>query len=275
MDKLKLGICQMAVVESKEKNRKKARKMVAEAAEQGCQLVVLPEMFNCPYQTDYFAAYAEPYPDGETIQMLSEVASHYKIILVGGSIPERDTDGRIYNTCFIFDETGKLAGRHRKVHLFDVDMAQGTFFQESSALTAGETIGVVTAGKWCFGVGICYDIRFPEMARLMTLKGAKLLIYPGAFGPNTGPAHWELLLRSRAIDNQVFILGVSPAPTPGAAYQAYGHSMAVDPWGNILSAAGSMEAVLCPELNFATMRQVRAELPLLKHRRPDIYHNSL
>lgn len=275
MNKLRLGICQMAVGENKEKNREKARKMVAEAAERGCQLAVLPEMFNCPYQADHFAAYAEAYPDGDTIQMLSEAASNYKIILVGGSIPERDADGRIYNTCFIFDETGRLAGRHRKVHLFDVDIAQGTFFQESSTLTPGETIGVIRNGEWCFGVGICYDIRFPEMARLMTLKGAELLIYPGAFGPHTGPAHWELLLRSRAIDNQVFVVGASPAPTPGAAYQAYGHSLAADPWGNILAVAGSDEAVICLELDFAQMRKVRAELPLLKHRRPDIYYDEL
>ncbi|MGI6093129.1 MAG: carbon-nitrogen hydrolase family protein [Veillonellaceae bacterium] len=266
---LKIGICQLAVVDDKNENLRKAAAMVAEAAKQGCQIAVLPEMFNCPYQSELFPQYAECYP-GETTQLLARLAEQEKIVIVGGSIPERD-GANVYNTSFIFDNTGALLGRHRKVHLFDVDIKDGTVFKESETLTAGREITVITAGGITFGVGICYDIRFVEMARAMIDKGAKLLIYPAAFGLVTGPAHWELLMKSRAVDNQVFIIGAAPATTPGVKYQAYGHSIATDPWGKILAEAGANETLLTVELDLAVIDKVREELPILKHRRLDIY----
>ena len=122
------------------------------------------------------------------------------------------------------------------------------------------------------GIGICYDIRFPELSRLMTLAGAQLLIFPAAFGMTTGPAHWELLMKSRAIDNQVFVVGAAPAKLSGASYQAYGHSIVVDPWGNIVSMADSEETMLVVEIDLAVINKVRAELPLLQHRRTDLYN---
>lgn len=157
------------------------------------------------------------------------------------------------------------------MHLFDVDIPGGTVFKESAVLSAGRQVTVVANGELVFGLGICYDMRFPELARSMTLKGAKLLIYPGAFGPETGPAHWELTLRARAVDNQVFTIGTSPAPTQGAAYQAYGNSLAVDPWGRVLAKANRAEALLFVDLDLAELDKVRSELPLLQHRRPFCY----
>ncbi|SEP40395.1 carbon-nitrogen hydrolase family protein [Propionispora vibrioides] len=271
MPTVNLGICQMPVVEEKKENLKTAAAYVAAAAVRGCRIVILPEMFNCPYQTELFAAYAESYPHGETLQLLGALAARHRVVLVGGSIPERDSAGRIYNTCFVFDRNGSLLGKHRKVHLFDIAIAQGTQFQESAVITAGNAGTVLTVDGLRLGVAICYDLRFPELARAMVLQGADILIYPAAFSPVTGPVHWELLLRARAVDNQVFTVGVSPAATPGAAYQPYGHSLVVDPWGEPLGQCGSQEELLCVAVDLTRLQKVRQELPLLQHRRPDLY----
>lgn len=269
--RIKLGICQMFVTADKNINISKAKSMIESAAAAGCQVAILPEMFNCPYQTELFPQYAEIYPEGETLGMLAQTAAESKIVVVGGSVAERDENNNIYNTSFIFDKNGDLLGRHRKIHLFDVNIQGGTVCRESSSLSAGQEMTVVSTTGVKFGVGICYDIRFPELSRMMTLAGAELLIYPAVFGWTTGPAHWELLMRSRAIDNQVFVVGAAPACTPGAPYQAYGHSMVVDSWGDILAMAGSEETMMTVEIDLNKMYTVRQQLPLLKHRRSDVY----
>lgn len=266
-----LGICQLAVTADKALNISKAEAMITAAAKANCQVAILPEMFNCPYQAELFNQYAESYPEGDTFKMLAQVAAKENIVVVGGSVPESDEQGNIYNTSFIFDEKGKLLGRHRKIHLFDVDIAGGTVFKESSILSPGQEITLVKAANLTLGVGICYDIRFPELSRLMALAGADILIFPGVFGMTTGPAHWELLMRSRAVDNQVFTVGAAPADFSGAAYQAYGHSMVVDPWGRVLAVADAKENMFAVEIDLEVMNKVRGELPLLKHRRTDIY----
>jgi len=268
---VKLGICQMAVTSDKALNISKAKAMIEAAAAENCQVAILPEMFNCPYQTELFSQYAERYPEGDTLRMLRQAAVEAKIVVVGGSVPERDEYNKVYNTSFIFDKDGSLLGRHRKMHLFDVDIKGGTVFKESSILAAGQEMTVVRIAGLTLGIGICYDVRFPELSRLMTLAGAELLIFPAAFGWTTGPAHWELLMRSRAIDNQVFVVGAAPANTPGAQYQAYGHSMVVDPWGDILVVANSEESMMTVKIDCNMIYTVREQLPLLKHRRPDVY----
>lgn len=270
MSSIKVGICQMAVQDDKQDNLDQAEDMLRQAKQAGCSLAVLPEMFNCPYTAELFPQYAETY-HGVTTQMLSAAAAKYGMTVVGGSIPERDEAGRVYNTSFIFNNQGQLVGRHRKVHLFDVDIQGGTVFQESKTLTAGDTVTVVSAPELTFGVGICYDIRFSQFARAMTLGGAKLLIYPAAFGWTTGPAHWELLLRSRAIDNQSFLIGAAPAINRSAEYHAYGHSMLVDPWGRVLAAAKEDEAVIVADIDLSLVDKVRAELPILNHWRDEVY----
>lgn len=268
---VKLGICQMAVTSDKGLNISTAKGMIQAAAIANCQVAILPEMFNCPYQTELFSQYAESYPEGDTLTMLRQTAAEEKIVVVGGSVPERDEYNKVYNTSFIFDKDGSLLGRHRKIHLFDVAIKGGTVFQESSVLSAGQEMTVVSMADLTVGIGICYDIRFPELSRIMALAGAELLIFPAAFGWTTGPAHWELLMRSRAIDNQVFVVGAAPASTPGAPYQAYGHSMIVDPWGQIIGVAGSEERMMTVEIDIQKMYTMRQQLPLLKHRRSDVY----
>lgn len=266
-----LAVCQLAVTPDKDLNIRKAEKMIQEAAKANCQIVILPEMFNCPYEVELFSQYAERYPEGDTYKMLAQEAKKGQIVIVGGSVPEKDEYGNIFNTSFIFDEKGCLLGRHRKVHLFDVDIKEGTAFTESSILSPGQDMTIIKTANLVMGIGICYDIRFPELSRLMTLAGAQLLIFPAVFGMTTGPMHWELLMRSRAVDNQVFVVGAAPAKLNGAPYQAYGHSAVVDPWGKIISMAGSEETMLIVEMDLDLINEVRAELPLLKHRRTDLY----
>lgn len=269
---VKIGICQMAVTPDKALNNRKAEAMIRGAAAANCQVAILPEMFNCPYETELFSQYAEYYPEGETFTMLSAVSAEENIVVVGGSVPERDEHNNLYNASFVFDERGDLVGRHRKMHLFDVDILRGTACKESSVLTAGQEMTVIKAAGLTLGVGICYDIRFPELSRLMTLAGADILIFPAVFGLTTGPAHWELILRARAVDNQVFVVGAAPANLPDG--QVYGHSAVVDPWGNIMTMAGTEETILIVEINLDTMCNVREQLPLLKQRREDIYKVS-
>jgi predicted amidohydrolase len=270
MTTCQIAVCQVKVAENKEKNLQTAREMVKEAAGKGAELVVLPEMFNCPYEGRQFPWFAEEYPDGSTIKMLAESAQENQVFLVGGSIPEKAGD-KIYNTSFIFDRQGQVIGFHRKVHLFDVNLPGGLRFYESETLGAGESITVVDSPWGKIGVAICYDIRFPELARRMVDLGARIIIVPAAFNLITGPAHWHSLLKIRAVDNQVFVIGASPARDETASYVAYGHSLIIDPWGDILGEAGVGEDMIFAKIDLTKVDTVRAQLPLLRHRRHDLY----
>lgn len=260
----------MSVTDDKDANLEKAQSMIKKACQQGVQMVVLPEVFNSPYQTDLFAGYAEHYP-GPSTRLLSSLAAVHEILLVGGSIIEKDGDGKLYNSSFVFDEKGQLLGRHRKVHLFDINLPGKITFQESDTLNSGNSITVIRHPKICFSLMICYDFRFPELARGAVLEGAQLLVVPAAFTVTTGEAHWDLLMRSRAMDNQCFVIAASPARNPESSYQAWGHSMVIDPWGRIIAEAGETEGIIYAELDFKLLEQIRQQLPLLEHRRQDLY----
>ncbi|HZK87030.1 MAG TPA: carbon-nitrogen hydrolase family protein [Syntrophomonas sp.] len=266
---LRTAICQMQVSDDKAANLDKATQMIKEASQQA-NLLVLPEIFNAPYQTDLLAQYAEPIP-GPTTNLLAALAKEQQILLVGGSIAEIDADGKIYNSSCVFDPSGKMIGHHRKLHLFDIEIPGQIVFKESAVFTPGEDLQMIDYEGLSLSVLICYDIRFPELARQATLAGAQLIVVPAAFNLTTGPAHWELLMRSRALDNQLFVIAASPARNQSASYQAWGHSMIVDPWGKILVEGGIQEEILYAEINLAQLRKVRQELPLLQHRRPELY----
>lgn len=265
----KIAICQMMVSEDKEKNVEKAESMIREAAEKGAKVVVLPEMFNCPYENKYFPLYAETYP-GKTTERLSLLTSEMEIYLVAGSIPEQEGD-IIYNTSFIFGPKGKLIGRHRKMHLFDIDVEGKIRFKESDTLGYGEDITVVDTDFGKMGVAICYDMRFPELMRLMALEGAEVIIVPAAFNMTTGPAHWDITIKARALDNQVYFVAASPARNMEASYHAYGHSSIVSPWGDVIAQANAQETILYGEIDLELVKKVRRELPLLQHRRTTLY----
>ncbi|XP_042961515.1 omega-amidase, chloroplastic [Carya illinoinensis] len=272
--KFKIGLCQISVTPDKERNIVHARKAIEEAAAKGAQLVLLPEIWNSPYSNECFPVYAEDIDAGgdasPSTTMLSEVSRRLKITIVGGSIPERSGD-RIYNTCCVFGTDGKLKAKHRKVHLFDIDIPGKITFIESKTLTAGETPTVVDTDVGRIGIGICYDLRFQELAMIYAARGAHLLCYPGAFNMTTGPLHWELLQRARAADNQLYVATCSPARDAGAGYVAWGHSTLIGPFGEVLATTEHEEAIIIAEIDYSVIELRRANLPLLKQRRGDIY----
>lgn len=271
MNKVTIAMCQMINTIDKNDNIKKAKKMIEEAASKGANIVILPEIFNCHYHYSDFRINAEKFPTGETIKMLSKAAKDNNIYLFGGSIPELDEENNIYNTCFIFDKCGKLLGKHRKIHLFDVNIENGVKFQESKTFKSGSSITIVETEYGKIGTAICYDVRFPELMRLMTIEGAKIIIIPAAFNMTTGPAHWETLFKCRALDNQVYMVGCSPARNIESSYVAYGNSIVASPWGEVIYRMDEKEGIILCDLDLDYLNKIREELPLLKHRRTDIY----
>ena len=260
----------MNVVDNKEENIKSAELMINHGVSQNADFIVLPEMFNCPYSNDKFIEYGENEKTSHTLNVISSLASENNVYILAGSIPEKEND-KLYNTSYLFDRNGNIIAKHRKMHLFDIDVKDRITFKESDVLTAGNefTIAETEFGK--VGIGICYDIRFPELARVMVEKGALILFYPGAFNMTTGPAHWELLFRSRALDNQAFCVGVAPALNEDASYHSYGHSIIANPWGEILAQGDYGEKVIISEIDLSEIKKIREELPLLKNKREDLY----
>ncbi|KXZ55930.1 hypothetical protein GPECTOR_2g1481 [Gonium pectorale] len=270
--KVKVALCQLHVTADKDANMRTARKAIEDAASSGAKLVVLPEMWNCPYSNDSFPTYAEDIEGGASgsVAMLSAAAAAAGVTLVAGSIPER-CGGKLFNTCCVFGSDGKLLAKHRKVHLFDIDIPGKITFKESLTLSPGPGPTVVDTPAGRLGIGICYDIRFPELAQLYAARGCQVLIYPGAFNMTTGPVHWELLARARAVDNQIFVLTCSPARNPDSGYQAWGHSTAVGPFAEILATTEHGPATVYAELDYAQLGERRANMPLRQQKRHDLY----
>lgn len=270
MAKIKVAAIQMPTVTDKMQNVRTAGIYLEKIKDEKPDFVILPEMFCCPYQTQNFPVYAEE-EGGPVWQQLSEYAKQYGIYLIGGSMPEKDAEGKVYNTSYIFDRQGKQIGKHRKVHLFDIDVTGGQTFKESDTLTAGDHDTVFDTEFGRMGVMLCFDIRFPEFARMMVNDGAKAIFVPAAFNMTTGPAHWELSFRTRALDNQIYMIGCAPMRDESAGYISWGHSIVTDPWGRVIDMLDEKEGVLLTELDLDYEEQVREELPLLKSRRKDMY----
>ena len=226
-------------------------------------------MFCCPYQTQNFPVYAQD-EDGEVCRALSRMAKEYGLFL-GGSLPEKDREGRVYNTAFVFAPDGSRAAKHRKAHLFDVAVEGGISFRESDTLTPGDAVTTFSTPWGMMGLCVCFDFRFPELVRLMADRGAVAVLVPAAFNMTTGPAHWEVLFRARAIDNQLFTLGAAPARDPGSGYTSYGNSIAVSPWGEVLGRLDEGEGLLVVDICPDEIGKVRREMPLHFGRRNDIY----
>lgn len=265
-----VGLVQMPTVDDLNRNLDTAAAYVQKAAEGGADLVCLPEMFACPYQNEAFVRYREP-AGGTVWKALSAMARQNGVCLIGGSFPEEDAEGCIYNSCFVFDPDGAQIARHRKMHLFDIDVKGGQRFKESDTFTAGKDVTIFDTPFGRFGVQICFDIRFPELGRLLSLKGAVGVFIPAAFNMTTGPVHWELNFRSRALDNQAFYFGCSPARDVTAGYVSYAHSIAVDPWGTVMRQLDEKPGLLIQTVDLSMADSIRAQLPLLSARRTDLY----
>lgn len=265
---MKIGIIQSPVTADQEANLANADRAIRQAAEDGGDIVILPEMFSCPYRNSAFVANAEPC-DGPSVARLSAAAAQCGVYLVGGSIPLLE-DGRIHNASFVFDRNGAVIAVHKKVHLFDIAIDGGQVFRESDTFTAGNSVTVFDTEFGKMGLCICFDFRFPELARLMALEGARCIFVPAAFNMTTGPAHWELMFRQRAVDNQLFTAGVAPARSY-EGYVSYANSMVVSPWGDVLYRADEKPCLAVVEVDLDQIDSVRRQLPLLSARRTDLY----
>uniref|UniRef100_A0A8C7LKD9 omega-amidase n=1 Tax=Oncorhynchus mykiss TaxID=8022 RepID=A0A8C7LKD9_ONCMY len=263
----RLAVVQLHVTKVKADNLSRARGLIKEAAARGAKLVVLPECFNSPYGTGFFPEYAEKIP-GESSQVLSEAAKESQVYLVGG---ERNSGQPVGTVPVAGQPVGLVCVKQWAIHLFDIDVPGKIRFQESETLSPGSNLSVFDTPYCRVGVGICYDIRFAELAQLYSKKGCQLLVYPGAFNMTTGPAHWELLQRGRAVDNQVYVATASPARDETASYVAWGHSTVVSPWGEVISKAGSEETVVYADIDLQYLANVRQQIPITAQRRSDLY----
>jgi predicted amidohydrolase len=252
-------------------NLDRAERLLAEAAATGADVVVLPEKWNAIGDAHVLHAAAEPLAQGESVEAMARWARQHGVTLVGGSITER-REGRekLSNTSLVFDPDGTVVAAYRKIHLFDVEVG-GVTYLESEAEEPGEEAVVADVEGWRIGLSVCYDVRFPELYRILALEGAELLTVPAHFTTPTGKDHWHVLLRARAIENQAYIAAAAQVGETLPGKPAYGRSLIVDPWGTVVAQAPDVETVVTAELDRARLQDIRAKLPSLANRRPDAY----
>ncbi len=268
MQDFRIAVGQWPVDREKSVNWSRAESFLRNASTAGASLCLLPEMFQTPYELLRMRSCAET-ADGPTIDRVRSWARELRLHVVAGSICEQHED-RYYNTSFFVGPDGGILGAHRKVHLFDVSL-ETVRVKESAVLSPGEAPLVVETPFAKVGVCICYDTRFPAIFKAFEERGVEVAAIPAAFSRTTGAAHWHLLMRSRAVDHQIFLAAACPAPDETSSYVAYGHSIVVDPWGTVLAEAGEGEECIFANLSAARLKKIRDELPLLKHRRKDLY----
>ena len=270
-EKIRIACVQMTSRSDKAANLENAARLVAQAAATGADIVVLPEKWNAIGDAAVYHATAETLEEGESVAAMSEWARTHGITLVGGSIAER-RDGRekLSNTSVVFDPDGELAAVYRKIHLFDVEVG-GVVYRESEAEEPGDQAVVAHAEDWKLGLTVCYDVRFPELYRILALEGAELVTVPAHFTTPTGKDHWHVLLRARAIENQLYVAAAAQIGETLTGKPAYGRSLIADPWGLVLAQAPDEETVIVAELDRAHLRDIRAKLPSLASRQADAY----
>lgn len=263
-----LSVGQWPVTDDRESCLAAAENTLRRAAAAGAKLALLPEMFQTPYELGAMRTQAEDL-EGPSLERIRSLARELSLYVVAGSICEKRGDSR-YNTAVVIGPEGTDLGVHRKIHLFDVEL-DTVRVRESAVLTAGETPLIVDTPFCRLGVMVCYDARFPEIFRFFEEAKVEVIAIPAAFSRTTGAAHWDILMRSRAIDYQVFLAAACPAPNLDASYVTYGHSLIVDPWGKVLAEAGETEAEIHATLEAGRQEEVRRQLPLLAHRRWELY----
>lgn len=276
MTVVQAAVIQLSSQEDVTANLARVRELVLEAGRAGAELVAIPENFAFMGEESKkreIAERIEDDPAGPIVQTLRHAARDARVWLVAGGMPERSPDAdRPYNTSLLFEPDGRLVSRYRKVHLFDVDLADGTRLAESAATTAGdEPVVNEIAGRAGVPIGlgmtICYDLRFPELYRRLGERGVRIVTVPAAFTLTTGKDHWHVLLRARAIENQVFVLAPAQHGKHPRGRQTYGKSLIADPWGDVLAQCGEGEGFAMARLDFAAQDRIRKSLPCLTHRR--------
>jgi deaminated glutathione amidase len=256
----------------KARNLAAAERLVRAAAAAGAELVALPEKWNLLASGEEMAAGAEAL-DGPSLTAARSWARELGIHLLAGSIAERGEEGfsgGVFNTSVLIGSDGADLAAYRKIHMFDVE-AGGVEYRESEHEQPGEEIVAATVDGLELGLTICYDLRFPELHRILAVRGARLIAVPSAFTAATGRDHWEVLLRARAIENQVFVIAPNQVGEAPPHYRSFGHSAIVDPWGTVLAMAPDEECFVAAELDLAAQERIREKLPALANRRPESY----
>ena len=272
MDERKIvaAAIQMSSTTDKEENKGTAEALIREAASAGAQLVALPELWSCHGLEEVYRENAEPIP-GPTTAFLGDLARGLGIYLLGGSILEGGRDSkRLSNTSTLFAPSGEMTAVYRKIHLFDVKVSEKEYL-ESANIAPGSEIVAAKAGAATLGLSVCYDVRFPELYRLLALRGAEILAVPAAFTLQTGKDHWEILLRARAVENQSFVVAPAQWGQKADGRWTYGRSMIVNPWGTVLATCPDRDGYTLATLDLDYLDRFRTEFPALANRRPETY----
>ncbi len=267
---MRAAAVQLNSTNDKERNLEAAERLVRDAARDGAQLIVLPEKFNVLGTPDDLRAGAEPL-DGPTLGLVATLARELGAWIVAGSIVERvEGEEKLRNTSVLFGPDGERHAAYRKIHMFDVEVG-GISYRESDSEGPGDEVVLAHAGEVPLGMAVCYDLRFPEVFRILAIRGALVMALPAAFTLQTGKDHWEVLVRARAIENQVFMVAAGQVGKHPPNHESYGRSMIVDPWGVTLAVAPDSECFVVVDLDLERQQEVRTKLPSLANRRPEAY----
>ncbi len=270
--KLKIGVVQLCSGKNQDENFHRAEKLMEKAVLDGAQLLALPEHFSFMAEGDEKLPFAESIPNGKSYQFLQAFAKKHQIAIVGGSIPVKSADNsKVKNTLPVIDQNGQLIAQYDKIHLFKIDYDKSNTHDESQFVEAGNQVVTTTTLDLKIGLSICYDLRFPELFRRLALAGVDLIFVPAAFTVPTGKAHWEILLRARAIENQCYIVAAAQIGNNYSNRITYGKSMVIDPWGQILAQCPDREAVIVCEIDLDYLKEVRKKLPALKDIRHQLF----
>jgi predicted amidohydrolase len=269
---MRVAAVQLESTVDTERNLATAERLVREAAADGAELIVLPERLDIRGAAAAYLADAEPL-DGRPVSWARELARELGIDLVAGSVSERrEGHERVGNTSVHVGPDGELKAVYRKIHMFDVVVGDVEYRESESSEPATEIVVSETAGGVGLGLSVCYDLRFPELYRILALRGARIVTVPANFTRITGEAHWEVLLRARAIENQVFVIAPGQGNRPGPEGDSYGNSMIIDPWGEVLARGPGKGAVaICAGLDLTRQDEIREKLPSLANRVPAAY----
>jgi predicted amidohydrolase len=266
-----VAVVQMNSGEDKAANVETAMRLIDEAAASGARLVVLPEIWTFLGSDEGNRANAEPIP-GPVTEALSAKAKQHGIYLHGGSILEkRDGEPKLFNTTVVFDPSGETVAQYSKIHMFDVVLDGVASYKESNTVQRGDEIVTFDLDGTTVGLAICYDLRFPELFRILRLRGADVIVLPAAFTMTTGKDHWEVLLRARAIENQVYMVSCGQFGPDSSGKWCYGRSLIADPWGTVLGTAPDREYVLLASLDLDYLQKVRRQVPSVENRQADLY----
>jgi predicted amidohydrolase len=271
---MRAAAIQLNSTADKDRNLEVAERLVREAAADGAELIALPEKWNVIGDAEALLEGAEPL-GGPTLAAAGSWARELGVHLLAGSIPEHvDGQPKLFNTSVLIGPDGELHARYRKIHMFDVDVG-GVTYRESETEEPGDEIVAAAVGgplpEVTLGMTVCYDLRFPELYRILAVRGATVISVPSAFTFETGKDHWEVLLRARAIENQAFLVAPNQVGEAAPHYNSYGHSMLVDPWGTVLAQAPDGECFVAADLDLSEGERVRSTLPSLANRRPGAY----